>query len=54
MGQIKSLHWLMTLVIAFVQNTFIIEPLYTLVTTFVFIKLNQVTRNKDRLYYNNE
>ncbi|XP_025191851.1 LOW QUALITY PROTEIN: polycystic kidney disease and receptor for egg jelly-related protein [Melanaphis sacchari] len=41
LGQVKSLHWLMALLITVLQNALISEPLQIIICSFIIFKLNQ-------------
>lgn len=44
LGQVKSVHWLMTIIITILQNIFIAEPILVLMVICVANRFNQVTK----------
>lgn len=43
LGRMKSLHWLMTILITIIQSAFLAEPLQIIISSCILFKLNKVT-----------
>lgn len=53
LGLDQSMDWLLAIIITFVENILIIEPLIIIIIIcFVLIELNQVIKNCDKINFN--